>query len=110
NATSYLWTFGDGATSSAVAPWHLYANPGAYYVCLTITISTSSGNCTSTLCDSIHITVPLPPVCNAHFNHYPSSTNADNIHFYPATNTAGAAYFWTFGDGATSTLAEPWHL
>jgi gliding motility-associated-like protein len=35
-ATSYLWEFGDGTTSTEVAPAHTFANPGAYVVDLTI--------------------------------------------------------------------------
>lgn len=34
---SYLWTFGDGTTSTAVAPTHLYTKSGTYTVKLTIT-------------------------------------------------------------------------
>lgn len=35
-ATSYLWDFGDGTTSTEVTPAHLYANPGQYEVNLNI--------------------------------------------------------------------------
>lgn len=35
NATSYLWNFGDGATSTAANPSHTYASAGAYVVSLT---------------------------------------------------------------------------
>jgi len=35
NATSYLWDFGDGQTSTESAPVHIYANEGAYTVKLT---------------------------------------------------------------------------
>ncbi|MEZ4935737.1 MAG: PKD domain-containing protein [Saprospiraceae bacterium] len=31
-ASSYLWDFGDGATSTAVNPSHAYSNAGAYTV------------------------------------------------------------------------------
>lgn len=34
---SYLWEFGDGTTSVAYNPEHLYASPGLYTVCLTVT-------------------------------------------------------------------------
>jgi len=33
-ATSYLWSFGDGATSTLVNPQHTYQQPGMYNVCL----------------------------------------------------------------------------
>ncbi len=35
NATSVLWNFGDGNTSTAFNPTHTYANYGTYTVCLT---------------------------------------------------------------------------
>ncbi|MGB1038032.1 MAG: PKD domain-containing protein [Bacteroidia bacterium] len=54
STTSYLWTFGDGDSSTAQNPTHQYASFGLYELCLTITTSTSfGGTCTSTHCDSI---------------------------------------------------------
>lgn len=35
NATSYAWSFGDGATSTEENPTHIYAEPGTYEVSLT---------------------------------------------------------------------------
>jgi PKD repeat protein len=36
-ALTYVWNFGDGATSAAANPVHVYANPGTYTVTLTAT-------------------------------------------------------------------------
>jgi len=36
NATSYLWNFGDGTTSTDAAPCHTYADTGTYNVKLTV--------------------------------------------------------------------------
>ena len=44
--TNYLWDFGDGTTSSAKNPTHIYSTPGTYTVSLVI--ATASG-CTDTL-------------------------------------------------------------
>ncbi len=41
NATSYLWTFGDGSTSTDANPTHVYAYPGEYLVELFV----SNGSC-----------------------------------------------------------------
>jgi len=107
----YYWTFGDGTNSTQVYSWHLYNGSGTFYACLTVTDTTSAGICSDTWCDSIHVTAPPPPVCNAHFYHYSSQTNADSVHFYPPTNNAtNAHYSWTFGDGTTSSHVDPWHL
>ncbi|TNF47520.1 MAG: PKD domain-containing protein, partial [Bacteroidetes bacterium] len=35
NASSYLWDFGDGSTSTDFSPWHSYAQSGSYTVTLT---------------------------------------------------------------------------
>lgn len=56
-ATSYLWDFGDGTTSTQQYPFHQYAIPGQYIVCLTVTgtYSTALGGsttCSDTYCDS----------------------------------------------------------
>lgn len=47
---TYLWDFGDGSTSSAVFPTHVYTQPGTYTICLTV--SDSLNQCSNTYCDS----------------------------------------------------------
>jgi PKD repeat protein len=49
---SYLWDFGDGTTSSQQYPFHQYAIPGQYIVCLTVTSTSGTTTCTDTYCDS----------------------------------------------------------
>ncbi len=44
--SSYLWNFGDGATSTEKNPWHQYLNPGEYKV--TLTVYSSNGCIDST--------------------------------------------------------------
>jgi hypothetical protein len=46
--TSALWTFGDGNTSTALSPTHLYADPGVYTVTLTIASITTTASLTRT--------------------------------------------------------------
>jgi len=46
---TYLWDFGDGATSNLENPTHTYATPGVYDVCLTITHDSGSDS----LCKSV---------------------------------------------------------
>lgn len=46
---SYLWSWGDGTTSTGNTPSHIYSAPGFYNICLTIT---DANNCVSTYCDS----------------------------------------------------------
>ncbi len=104
--TSYYWSFGDGTTSStATSPWHQYASAGTYYACLYI----NDSGTTCSWCDSVKVLGNNVIHCNAHFSHYANSHNADSIHFYPNITT-GTSYYWSFGDGTTSSTAtSPWH-
>jgi PKD repeat protein len=47
NPTSYLWRFGDGATSTEKSPTHTYTQPGVYIVRLTATNSGGSDSAIS---------------------------------------------------------------
>jgi PKD repeat protein len=51
---TYAWDFGDGNTSSSPLPNHIYAGPGTYAVCLTV--SDAAAGCTDTFCDTITVT------------------------------------------------------
>jgi PKD repeat protein len=44
--TGTLWTLGDGNTSTAISPTHVYANPGVYTVTLTIANITTTASLT----------------------------------------------------------------
>ena len=49
---SFLWSFGDGTSSTAAFPSHQYANGGPYALCLTID---DGAGCTSTHCDTVSV-------------------------------------------------------
>ncbi len=54
---SYLWDFGDNTTSTQQYPFHQYAVPGQYVVCLTVTGTYTNAfgvtsTCSDTYCDS----------------------------------------------------------
>jgi gliding motility-associated-like protein len=55
---STLWTFGDGGTSSATDPTHVYTQPGTYEVTLNIT---TQSNCSSSYKDTVYVyRTPIP--------------------------------------------------
>jgi PKD repeat protein len=58
NIIYWFWDFGDGHTSTQQHPFHQYASPGLYLVCLTIWTADS---CTDTFCDSVWIGTVLCP-------------------------------------------------
>jgi PKD repeat protein len=104
--TNNYWTFGDGTTSNQTNPFHTYANPGAYNVCLVITDSTSAGVCVDSVCQTI-VVPGSTPTCNANFAY---SINPNGVHVFTNTsNNTSASYVWDFGDGTTSTQNNPSH-
>lgn len=105
--TNYAWTFGDGGSSNLPNPSHEYAAPGTYNVGLTIT---GSNGCVAS--NTTPVTVYPKP--NANFTST-SMCAYDAIPFSSATSNVAApstitSYAWSFGDGTTSTLANPTHL
>ena len=48
----FLWSFGDGTSSTEPFPTHTYASAGPYQLCLTIT---DDAGCTSTHCETIEV-------------------------------------------------------
>lgn len=57
-ATTYLWEFGDGATSTEFEPVHLYSDPGIYQVKLTASNKSDS----KTLAKEVNVLEKLPVV------------------------------------------------
>lgn len=102
NAASYSWTFGDGGTSTSVYPMHQYTSPGTYTVCLTVAMNGQT--CTS--CQVV--VIGSTPNCNANYFVIVDSTNANQLYFFNQS-TGGNSYYWYFGDGSTSTSANPTH-
>lgn len=55
-ASSYSWTFGDGGTSTAGSPSHVYVTPGQY----TVTLAATGSGGTRTKSVKITIAAPVP--------------------------------------------------
>ncbi|MES2681770.1 MAG: PKD domain-containing protein [Bacteroidota bacterium] len=105
--STYSWTLGNGATSGLLNPTNSYSANGTY----TINLSASSNQgCISSLTQTLGIFPPpvisfsASPLCDINGTFFSPST---------ATSIASgslAAFLWNFGDGGTSTQANPVHI
>ncbi|MEJ7610802.1 MAG: PKD domain-containing protein [Ferruginibacter sp.] len=102
--TGYQWNFGDGTTSTAPNPTHVYP-PGIYDVQLIIT--TASG-CTDTVMVVGGIKSMLKPV--AAFMANPQDVCAEiPVIFVDQSTGTITSWEWIFGDGGTSSDQNPVH-
>jgi PKD repeat protein len=108
---SWDWDFGDGASASGALVNHTYNAPGAYSVTLTVTDNDNlSDN------DSLNITVNnQAPVAVAgadiSFGIAPVSVAFSSTGSYdPDASGSISAYDWDFGDGGSSSAANPSHI
>jgi len=77
----YYWEFGDGKSSTAVAPVHKYAHAGVYKVCLTVI--TRNGRCKTTNCKEVRVAPPIN--CDSvrvNFEYTRSTQQPNRISFY----------------------------
>ena len=107
NISSYLWTFGDGTTSTAANPSKQYSAPGVYSVELTVT--GTSGSNKSVRTNYITVTPTTSSAApTALFAANVTSGRAPMTVVFKSTSTGNiSSYYWTFGDGSTSTAAAP---
>lgn len=104
NATSVLWIFGDGTTSTELNPTHKY-DTGTYTITL---IVYNSSACNTT--DTFKKKITIKPGATADFDWAPKLPNPnDSIHFTNKSKNA-ISYLWLFGDGAKSYATNPSHL
>jgi PKD repeat protein len=102
NAVTYVWSFPGGvpATSNQTNPSVVYALPGTYSVSLKATNFSGS----DTIIRVNYIKVKTKPTAK-----FTSAVN-DVIATFTNTSTGDPnSYFWSFGDGDTSIVANPVH-
>ena len=104
-ATTYLWDFGDGGTSTQTAPSYTYFNPGTYTVTLTATGSGGQDVQTQQLIIEVY------QVPTAFFTVSPTTVfiPTDPVLLFNLSNFA-SSYLWDFGDGNSSTDVNPQHI
>jgi gliding motility-associated-like protein len=98
DANTYLWNFGDGITSAAVSPSHVYGTKGVYAVTLTVTDVNGCSN-TQTIPGYVHaLAVDL-----ADFTGVPQNGCAPlPVVFQDASvsDSTLVSWSWNFGDGS----------
>ena len=105
SVTSRLWDFGDFGTSTALNPSHTYLAAGTYTVSLT---STGPGG-SDTETKVAYVTV-LEPAPVAEFAGAPLAGDEGMTTFFTDLSSGNVTdWFWTFGDGGTSTAQNPSH-
>lgn len=103
--TSWLWTFGDGTTSTAKNPSHTYTT-GIYDVKLTAT--NSNGSSSLTKYDAVKVTEGNPI---ASFSGSPLTGSTPlTVKFTDNSYNKPTLWNWNFGDGITSTQQNPEHV
>lgn len=99
----YNWDFGDGSNSNSTSPVYLYSVKGTYTAKLFIT---DINNCKdSAVSHAIVVSTPL-----AKFNMSDSFSTCPPLNVsFTNHSTNYQTYLWDFGDGNTSSLANPSH-
>ena len=112
DSLAFAWTFGDGGSAVGATPSHTYAATGQFTVVLTV--SDGRGG-TATATTSATITPPPPPNRNPVANaNGPYTANAGAVIQFSSAGSSdpdddALTFAWDFGDGGTSTAANPAH-
>ena len=102
--TSWYWTFGDGGTSTSKNPNHVFSANGSYRVNLTATNASGSSS-------GAHTVVVGGGVPAAQFTYGPGNPSpGQSVQFTDLTTNSPTSWYWTFGDGGTSTNKNPFHV
>ena len=105
--TSWVWSFGDGGTSTMQNPVHTYTLAGTYTV--TLTASNAGGSNTETKSGFITVnTASITPVALFHSN-VTSGTVPTSVQFLDSSTNSPTSWVWSFGDGGSSTEQNPVH-
>jgi PKD repeat protein len=100
---SWVWSFGDGNTSTLENPSHTYVIPGTYTVTLTATNTAGSNTVTKSGYITVTYTVPVAGFTS----NVTSGTTPLYVRFTDISTNTPTSWSWTFGDGGTATTQSP---
>ena len=98
-ASSFLWSFGDGNSSTAASPGHTYAEAGSYIITLIASNDCGSDTLTQTLA------VILPPIASLTTT-VSSGCAPLSVTYEAAPVGEGYSYAWQFPGGTPSVATE----
>jgi gliding motility-associated-like protein len=105
SATNWIWTFGDGNTSSIQNPSNNYLTPGEYTIKL---ISLNPATCNKKDSISKKIIILGSPI--ADFTWSPNPPEPNKAVELTNKSIGASRYLWEFGDGATSSNKDETHI
>ncbi|MGZ5242791.1 MAG: PKD domain-containing protein [Bacteroidia bacterium] len=105
-STNYFWDFGDGYSSTDANPVHIFTQTGTYTVKL---LAINDYDCKDVLEKKLSVTVEAKPKAAFTVNQ-DSTCDAGFTFQFTSTDKAAQKWFWSFGDGNTSTNKTPTHI
>ncbi|MEM9855925.1 MAG: PKD domain-containing protein [Bacteroidota bacterium] len=104
DAPRFLWDFGDGTSSTAINPTHIYERGGKYSVIL---VAYNEIDCSEILVKNDVIEIIEAPTLEILTDQKSACLDNPTIAF--STSSAYSSYLWDFGDGNSSISARPIH-
>jgi len=107
DVNEWLWSFGDGATSSDQNPEHTYTAAGTY----TVKLTAKKGSQSNTITKTAYVTVDDPrPVAGFTATRLRGEAPLTVQFTDTSTGAPPLTRAWDFGDGTSSTLQNPTHV
>jgi len=106
---TYHWDFGDGSTSAEENPSYIYTASGTFTATLTVTDNDNNEASDSSLVNiSVGNQAPIAKI-NGPFNEFANTSISFSSNGSLDHDGTIVSYYWDFGDGNSSTLANPSH-
>lgn len=102
HATTYLWQFGDGETSTSENPTHIYTHDGTYSVTLT-----AEGPCGTATVTHV-VTITTAPIAGFNFD-LSGSCSPVVVEYFNSSSSNTTSVLWQFpgGNPSSSTQENP---